>query len=85
MIVANDVTPDTRVKKIAATVARTGLETTLIGMTRGTVRLDSYIGDVHVIRLPLAADLRYRQQHDPHKRLEDVRAAVEAHNDEHKL
>lgn len=85
MIVGNDVTPDTRVKKIAATIARTGLDTTLVGMTRGTVRLDSWIGDVHVIRLPLATDLRYQPDRGDDQRVELLRQSVQDKNTEHKL
>ena len=53
MVVSNDITNDARVKKEALTVARLGLRVTLLGMTTGTRRLVTRMGDVDVVRIPV--------------------------------
>jgi glycosyltransferase involved in cell wall biosynthesis len=58
MLVANDVSTDTRVKKEALTVARMGLSVTVVGLTAGNQREESLLGPVRVIRVPVSYTLR---------------------------
>ena len=58
MLVANDVSTDSRVKKEALAVARTGLSVTVVGLTAGNQREESLLGPVRVIRVPVSYALR---------------------------
>ena len=58
MLVANDVSTDSRVKKEALAVARTGLSVTVVGLTAGNQREESLLGPVRVIRVPVSYTLR---------------------------
>lgn len=53
MIVGNEVTPDTRVKKTAVALSHAGLAVTVLGITHGSTQLETNIGDVRVLRVPL--------------------------------
>ena len=58
MLVANNVSTDTRVKKEALAVARTGLQVTVVGLTAGDQREESLLGPVRVVRVPVPYLLR---------------------------
>ena len=58
MIVGNDITVDTRVKKIALSVAKAGLQVTVIGLSTSEKRERSQMGPVQIIRVPVP--LTYR-------------------------
>ncbi len=53
MLVANDVSVDTRVKKTALTLAAAGLDVVVIGLVRSGGRSESQLGQVRLIRLPV--------------------------------
>jgi len=52
MLVANDVTADTRVRKTALTVAAAGLRVTVVGYASAGTRTESWMGPVRIIRVP---------------------------------
>jgi glycosyltransferase involved in cell wall biosynthesis len=52
MVVANDVSTDTRVKKEALTVARMGLTVTVVGLTTDKQQTMSMLGPVCILRVP---------------------------------
>ena len=54
MMVANDVANDTRVKKEAVALARAGLRVTLLGATSEAFPGDTWLGDVRIVRVPVA-------------------------------
>lgn len=64
MLVGNDIRVDTRVKKTAASLARMGMQVTLIGYGAHGRREESELAGVRVIRVPIA--WRFRDQ--PEKR-----------------
>ncbi|GAB3479391.1 glycosyltransferase family 4 protein [Nocardiopsis coralliicola] len=53
VIVANGITGDSRVQKVAIAAARDGWDVTLIGRASGKHREESRIGDVRVLRVPV--------------------------------
>ncbi len=53
MIVGNDVTTDTRVRRMATTLARVGVRVTVLGYTPGKTRTDAMLGDVRIVRVPV--------------------------------
>jgi glycosyltransferase involved in cell wall biosynthesis len=61
MVVTNDVSIDTRVKKEALAVARTGLRVTVLGITTEKHRSASMLGPVRIIRVPVSYVLRDRR------------------------
>lgn len=58
MIVGNDVTTDTRVKKSAASLARHGYQVTVLGLSPNGTRTETSMGQVKIIRLPVDYVLR---------------------------
>src|SRR5947199_10156653 len=58
MLVTNDVSTDTRVKKEALAVARMGLEVTVLGTTTESHRWETRLGDVRILRVPVEFTLR---------------------------
>lgn len=62
MVVANGITSDTRVKKSALTAARLGCEVSVIGVGQRR-RTESFMGEVRLIRIPVAWRLRERDRH----------------------
>jgi glycosyltransferase involved in cell wall biosynthesis len=58
MVVANDVTTDTRVKKEALAVSAMGLDVTILGMASEEHPHDSRMGPVRIIRVPIAFEQR---------------------------
>src|SRR5689334_1421139 len=58
MVVGNDVTTDTRVRRMAATLASTGRRVTVLALTSGPVREESWLGAVRLVRVPVRFDLR---------------------------
>lgn len=58
MVVANEVTPDARVKKTAATVANAGFDVTVLGVSRAGYRWTTAIRDVQIVRVPLESTYR---------------------------
>lgn len=58
MIVANDVTNDTRVKKTALSVARRGFEVTIVAVARNGVRSETNMGPVRIVRVPVEFTIR---------------------------
>lgn len=61
MIVGNDVTADTRVKKTAASLARHGFRVTVLGLSPSGSRTETSMGRVTIIRLPVDFLLRDRR------------------------
>lgn len=62
MIVANDVSVDTRVRKEAAAIASTGLRVTVVGITTNGPRQARWMGNVQVIQVPVSHQLGNDQQ-----------------------
>jgi glycosyltransferase involved in cell wall biosynthesis len=60
MVVANDVSNDTRVKKEALAVAAMGLDVTILGMASETHPGDSMMGPVRIKRVPMLYENRER-------------------------
>ena len=58
MLVSNDVSTDTRVKKVALAVARMGLRVTVLGITSEPEPSVSALGPVTVVRVPVDYRLR---------------------------
>ena len=58
MVVGNDVTSDTRVKKCASSAAAMGLDVTVLGITREKQSFETWMGNVRILRLPLANNYR---------------------------
>lgn len=58
MIVGNDITTDTRVKKSALSMARAGLRVTVMGLSTSPLRTTSMLGPVTVLRVPVDFHLR---------------------------
>ncbi len=58
MLVTNDVSTDTRVKKEALAVARMGLTVTVLGTTTESHRWETMLGDVRILRVPVEFTLR---------------------------
>src|SRR3982751_454925 len=58
MVVTNDVSTDTRVKKEALAVARMGLEVTVLGTTTESHRWETRLGDGRILRVPVTSTLR---------------------------
>ena len=52
-IVNNDITKDTRVKRVAASAAASGFESKILGFTNGHGVEHASMGDVEVIRVPV--------------------------------
>lgn len=67
MIVGNDVTTDTRVKKTAASLRRHGYRVTVLGLSFTGSRTETAMGDVTIVRLPVEFILRNsrRTSHNP--------------------
>lgn len=70
MIVGNDVTADTRVKKSAASLARHGYQVTVLGLAPSGSRTETSMGEVRIIRLPVDFILR------DHRRKERVKPTL---------
>ncbi|MEV6629637.1 glycosyltransferase [Actinoplanes sp. NPDC051470] len=70
VIVANGITGDSRVQKTAIAAARAGWDVTLLGAggRRGR-RLESVMGSVKVVRLPVTANFAARSKGHPVRRL----------------
>ena len=62
MLVANDVTADTRVRKSALAVAALGARVTVVGLATGPRRDESRLGDVTILRVPVDFVLRDRRK-----------------------
>lgn len=62
MIVGNDVTADTRVKKTAASLARHGYDVTVLALSPSGSRTETSMGDVRIVRLPVPFVLRDRRR-----------------------
>ncbi|MFP5333966.1 MAG: glycosyltransferase [Actinomycetes bacterium] len=58
MLVGNDITVDTRVKKTALALARVGLEVVLVGYTPEARRSESMLGPCRIVRVPVPWRLR---------------------------
>ena len=52
-IVNNDITKDTRVKRVAASAAANGFDSVILGFTNGHREEDASMGAVKVIRVPV--------------------------------
>lgn len=70
MIVANDVTIDTRVKKMAISLSESGLRVTVVGLSTTGKRVEGSLGRARVIRIPvvfaLQRHVRSRRRTLPH-------------------
>lgn len=62
MLVANDITADTRVRKSALAVAATGARVTVVGIASGARREETLLGDVRLLRVPVDFVLRDRRR-----------------------
>src|SRR5437762_1359615 len=62
MLVANDVSNDTRVKKEALAVSAMGLDVTILGMASEKHPGDSRMGPVRITRVPIAFENRERHR-----------------------
>jgi glycosyltransferase involved in cell wall biosynthesis len=62
MLVANDVSNDTRVKKEALAVSAMGLDVTILGMASEKHPGDSRMGPVRIVRVPIAFENRERHR-----------------------
>ncbi len=62
MVVANDVTADTRVRKSALAVAALGVRVTIVGIAVGPRREVSRLGPVEILRVPVDFVLRDRRR-----------------------
>lgn len=62
MLVTNDVSTDTRVKKEALAVSRMGLEVTVLGTTFESEPWETRLGDVRILRVPVQLTLRDERQ-----------------------
>lgn len=60
MLVANDLSIDTRVRKIARDVANAGLDVTVLGISPGAERLEFGLGNARVVLIPVDDLLRNR-------------------------
>lgn len=73
MMVGNDIAHDTRVLKMGLTMADAGLDVTLLGYASSGIRQESMLGDVRILRVPVAWRLRdaaaKRRQHHREPRL----------------
>ena len=58
MLVTNEVSTDTRVKKEALAVARLGLQVTVLGTTTAPARWETWLGPVRIIRVPVVFTMR---------------------------
>lgn len=58
MMVGNDLTADTRVRKMAVGLSNAGAKVTLIGLSTTNARTEATIGDVDIVRLPVSMALR---------------------------
>ena len=58
MIVGNNVSTDNRVLKSATTLARAGLDVTIVGLAPDGVRTETSLGDVRILRVPVEHRLR---------------------------
>jgi glycosyltransferase involved in cell wall biosynthesis len=76
VIVANGITGDSRVQKTAIAAARAGWDVTLLGAGgRNGKRLESVMGEVRVVRLPMTAHFAHRRKAH---RLPGIRAGHQA-------
>lgn len=64
MVVANEITPDTRVKKMAVTLQRAGLEVLVVGYTRYGRRTEADMEGVTLIRVPVKSTFRKLQREE---------------------
>jgi len=62
MIVGNDVTTDNRVLKSATTLSRAGARVTIVAYSSSGERTESMLGEVHIVRVPVAFALRAARQ-----------------------
>jgi glycogen(starch) synthase len=62
MVVANDISTDTRVRKMAHDLASAGLSVTLIGISPTGRREEFSLGDARVLRIPVGETLRVRKE-----------------------
>lgn len=72
MVVANDVATDTRVKKEALALARSGLHVTLVGAASARQPNSSWMGSVEIVRVPIDFAIRdeaIRNQRHPSRPL----------------
>lgn len=96
MLVANDVSADTRVRKSALAVAALGARVTVVGVTPGPRRSTSTLGPVTILRVPVDYLLRDRRRErrarlhrgeiawlvgDPAREVVDRRRVALAHRD----
>lgn len=58
MVVGNDITTDTRVKKAAVSMARCGARVTVLGLSTSALRTRSTLGPVEFMRVPVHFHLR---------------------------
>lgn len=65
MIVANDVTADTRVKRMAVSLAGSGLRVTVVGLSTTGKRTEGAIGKAQIIRVPVLFALRDQRRRLP--------------------
>ena len=91
MLVGNDIRNDTRVLKSALALSDGGLEVTVLGYSSSGFREESTLGDVRMIRVPVAWQMRdHAVQHrksvrEPHlhigvdpaiRQIQDIRATL---------
>ena len=62
MVVGNDVSTDNRVLRSATTLARAGARVTVVGLSPSGERGETMLGDVHIVRVPVAFALRDARQ-----------------------
>jgi glycosyltransferase involved in cell wall biosynthesis len=60
MMVGNDVTADTRVRKMAVSLAHDGFRVTVLGMSTTGVRTEGDLGAARIVRVPVLFALRNR-------------------------
>jgi len=82
MLVANDVVTDTRVKKEALALARSGLRITVVGAASEDRPKSSWMGPVEIVRVPvelvIRAEAGRRRRHPPRRRLFNINVASKA-------
>ncbi|GIU92153.1 MAG: hypothetical protein KatS3mg011_1059 [Acidimicrobiia bacterium] len=66
MIVANDVSVDARVRKMAIDLAAAGLRVTVLGISRSGSREEYMLGDARLILLPVDSQVRVGLHHYTH-------------------
>ncbi|MDN5789280.1 MAG: glycosyltransferase family 4 protein [Micrococcales bacterium] len=75
MMVGNDMAHDTRVLKMGLAMADAGLDVTLLGYASSGIREESLLGEVRILRVPVAwrlrdaAAARKKSHREPHVRL----------------